>query len=627
MDSKQENKLLEFLDTTAEEDQYPVRFFEWANYPSRKEGHAGAVWKTTIRGLDTEKAIMLETRWADSKDSRKEYWEKLRQTEVAQAEAAKKMEDWSKRIEGVNSIQQDVVLEFQHVKFKKFMDDKISPFIANDEPSPPYTPSFSNKRPREAFEGGSESSWEVLMPGDIIDALEEMRPHQRMGELLGAKEHIFSCMLGDRDVGTYFTQYFNDCCLESYKHAYPEDALAISATLLIKKSSRSPRLIEAFGAQQLTILRDMLLKSIIPILDTAMLEKQRALISKWIGWISFDSEFRSENLAKRMDMLDNLQGDWKEAKDLDLAAIHTYFVMSIQGLSVSQPLDFQEADGIASFIRNLLAALFQEVDLVRFSCADKGSEASQYNKAINQLQGKSKRPDMVGVLAYDGITIETFFGEASSVTARSPSKYGGDTVRLGVFGKNSHDMIDNLVDLDVPLLLFNINGLELQAFAFEKVQDVYVMLEIGIGRIPCNVNDLLFLLQDLPFWLQIRGIARKTSASVTNAADAGQVDYKRRKLFYPTITTPSARRALATKKHLNVEGVAKTFMDLGLVPIGINLRWDQQPNKKKVGFKPMWQLATLEMFKDYFSREDNGIMLVTDEASDLISINCDVQGK
>ncbi|KAF9344337.1 hypothetical protein BGX26_004511 [Mortierella sp. AD094] len=513
MDSKHENKLLEFLDATAEEDQHPVKFFEWANYPSRKEGHAGAVWKTTVRSLDTEKAIMLETRWADSKDRRKEYWEKLRQTEIAQAEAAKKMEDWSKRIEGVNSIQQDVVLEFQHVKFKKFMDDKISPFIAKEEPSPPYTPSFSNKRPREAFEGGSESSWEVLMPGDIIDALEEMQPHQRMGELLGAKEHIFSCMLGDRDVGTHFTQYFSDCCLESYKHAYPEDALL----------DKNPYL----------------------------LEKQRALISKWIGWISFDSEFRSENLTKRMNMLDNLQGDWKEAKDLDLAAIHTYFLMSVQGLSVSQPLDFQEADGIASFIRNLLAALLQEVDLVRFSCADKGSEASQYNKAINQLQGKSKRPDMVGVLTYEGITIETFFGEASSVTARSPSKYGGDTVRLGVFGKNSHDMIDNLVDLDVPLLLFNINGLELQAFAFEKVQGVYVMLEIGTGRIPCNVKDLLFLLQDLPFWLQLRGIARKTSASVTNAADAGQVDYKRRKSFYPTITTPSARGALgSTKKAL-----------------------------------------------------------------------------
>ncbi|KAG0364736.1 hypothetical protein BGZ54_007207 [Gamsiella multidivaricata] len=503
MDSKRENKLLAFLNGSAEEDQDPVKFFEWAGYPSWNEGHAGAVWKTTVRGLDAEKAIVLETRWANSKDRRREYWEKLRRKE----EAAKKMvqfvfeahfqkayaarpadspcfqqEEWSQKIENVNSNEQDIVFEFQHHRFKKFMDDKISPFITKDEPSPPYTPPFPNKRPREAFAGGSESSWEVLMPGDIIDALQEMLPHQRMGELLGLKrEHIFSCVLEDVDMGALFTQYFEACCLESYKHGYPEDALR-------------------------------------------------------------------ENMAKRMDTLDQLHSDWKEAKDLDLAAMHTYFVMCIQGLFASQPLDFQEADGIASFIRNLLAAFLQEVDLVRFSCADKGSEASRYNKAINQLQGKSKQPDMVGIFTYEGVKVETFFGEASSVAAKSTFKYGGDTIRLGVFGKNGHDMINNLVDLEVPLLLFNINGLVLQAFVLEKVQDIYAMLEIGTGRIPCSVNDLLFLSQDLPFWLQLREIAKKTSASIERAVDAGQIDYERRKSFYPTITTPSARGALSSAK-------------------------------------------------------------------------------
>ncbi|KAI7831291.1 hypothetical protein BC939DRAFT_438150 [Gamsiella multidivaricata] len=545
MDSKRENKLLAFLNGSAEEDQDPVKFFEWAGYPSWNEGHAGAVWKTTVRGLDAEKAIVLETRWANSKDRRREYWEKLRRKE----EAAKKMEEWSQKIENVNSNEQDIVFEFQHHRFKKFMDDKISPFITKDEPSPPYTPPFPNKRPREAFAGGSESSWEVLMPGDIIDALQEMLPHQRMGELLGLKrEHIFSCVLEDVDMGALFTQYFEACCLESYKHGYPEDALALSATLLIKKNSRSPRLLKAFGGQRLTALRETLLKSIVPTLDTTLLDKQQALISKWVRWVCLVSENRRENMAKRMDTLDQLHSDWKEAKDLDLAAMHTYFVMCIQGLFASQPLDFQEADGIASFIRNLLAAFLQEVDLVRFSCADKGSEASRYNKAINQLQGKSKQPDMVGIFTYEGVKVETFFGEASSVAAKSTFKYGGDTIRLGVFGKNGHDMINNLVDLEVPLLLFNINGLVLQAFVLEKVQDIYAMLEIGTGRIPCSVNDLLFLSQDLPFWLQLREIAKKTSASIERAVDAGQIDYERRKSFYPTITTPSARGALSSAK-------------------------------------------------------------------------------
>ncbi|KAF9181104.1 hypothetical protein BGZ51_005678 [Haplosporangium sp. Z 767] len=546
MDSKRENKLLAFLNATAEEDQDPVKFFEWAGYPSWNEGHAGAVWKTTIRGLDADKAIVLGSRWTDAKERRKEYWKKLQQTEIAQAEAAKKMEEWTQRLEKINSKEKDVVVELQHNRYLKFMDDKNSPFVAKDEPSPLYTP---NKRSREDFAGGSESSWEVLTPGDVIDALQEMRPHQQMGELLGVKrERVFSCVLDDIDVGAHFTEYFKDCCLESYKHTYPEDALALSATLLIKKNLRSPRLLKAFGSQRLTALRETLFNSIVPTLDSTLLDKQQALISKWVGWVGFVSGNRKENSAKRMKILDQLHCDWKEAKDLDLAAMHTYFVMCVQELSASQPLDFQEADGIASFIRNLLAVLLQEVDLVRFSCADKSSEASRYNKAINQLQDQSKQPDMIGIFTYEGLKVETFFGEASSVAARSPSKYGGDTIRLGVFGKNSHDMIDNLVDLKLPLLLFNLDGLVLQAFVLDKFQGIYPMLEIGTGRIPCSVNDLLFLSQDLPFWLQLREIARKTSTSIEHAVDAGQVDYERRKTFYPTITTPSARGALHSMK-------------------------------------------------------------------------------
>ncbi len=42
-----------------------------------------------VRGLDTEMA--LETRWRYSKDRRKKYWDKLRQKEAAQAEAARKV--------------------------------------------------------------------------------------------------------------------------------------------------------------------------------------------------------------------------------------------------------------------------------------------------------------------------------------------------------------------------------------------------------------------------------------------------------------------------------------------------------------------------------------------------------
>ncbi|KAF9357953.1 hypothetical protein BGX26_002745 [Mortierella sp. AD094] len=117
------------------------------------------------------------------------------------------------RIEEVNDTQQDIVFGLQHERFKKFMDDKISPFIAKDEPSPPYMTSYPNKRLwgdfSGDFAGGSELSWEMLALGYIIDALQEMQPDQQMGILLGVKvEHTFSCMLKDVDVGTLFTSFF-----------------------------------------------------------------------------------------------------------------------------------------------------------------------------------------------------------------------------------------------------------------------------------------------------------------------------------------------------------------------------------------------------------------------------------
>ncbi|KAF9368695.1 hypothetical protein BGX21_006419, partial [Mortierella sp. AD011] len=90
-------------------------------------------------------------------------------------------EEWCERIENVNNAEKDIVIDLQHHKFKTFVDNKISPFIAKSEPSPPYTPShFPSKRLRKDFAGGRESSWEVSTQGDIVDVLQEMRPQQHM---------------------------------------------------------------------------------------------------------------------------------------------------------------------------------------------------------------------------------------------------------------------------------------------------------------------------------------------------------------------------------------------------------------------------------------------------------------
>lgn len=51
-----------------------------------------------------------------------------------------------------------------------------------------------------------------------------------MGQVLRIKkEHPFSCLVEGIDVGELFTQYFERCCLESYKHSY-EDALYVIVT-------------------------------------------------------------------------------------------------------------------------------------------------------------------------------------------------------------------------------------------------------------------------------------------------------------------------------------------------------------------------------------------------------------
>ena len=154
---------------------------------------------------------------------------------------------------------------------------------------------------------------------------------------------------------------------------------------------------------------------------------------------------------------------------------------------------------------------------------------------------------MAGIMNVENVCLETFFGEATSVLAVNATKYGGDTVRLGVFGKNSNDMINNLIDEAVPLLVFNINGLELQAFVFSKLGETYPMVEIGTGRIPSSVNDLIFLLQDFSFWMKLRIIVRRSSKVIRTAAERGQINHQWRKVFFPTMTTPSARHALRAK--------------------------------------------------------------------------------
>ncbi|KAF9194515.1 hypothetical protein BGZ49_003151, partial [Haplosporangium sp. Z 27] len=74
-----------------------------------------------------------------------------------------------------------------------------------------------------------------------------------------------------------------------------------------------------------------------------------------------------------------------------------------------------------------------------------------------------------------------------------------------------------------------------------------------------------------------------------------------------------------------MELAAQKYIDLGYAAVGIKLSWDSEAQQKKIGFKKLWQHATLENWRSYFDERDNGAAIVTGEASDVIVVDCDLQ--
>ncbi|KAF9992165.1 hypothetical protein BGZ80_008672, partial [Entomortierella chlamydospora] len=66
-----------------------------------------------------------------------------------------------------------------------------------------------------------------------------------------------------------------------------------------------------------------------------------------------------------------------------------------------------------------------------------------------------------------------------------------------------------------------------------------------------------------------------------------------------------------------MEAYSQGYFDLGYTTVGIKLSWDEEAQQKKIGFKKLWQHATLENWREYFEeRSDNGVAIITGEASD-----------
>jgi len=74
--------------------------------------------------------------------------------------------------------------------------------------------------------------------------------------------------------------------------------------------------------------------------------------------------------------------------------------------------------------------------------------------------------------------------------------------------------------------------------------------------------------------------------------------------------------------YKNMKPAALDYSIQGYVPIGVTLSWDV--DRQQISLPAGWQNATLDTSKQYFSRENNGIAILTGERSDLIVVDCDV---
>ncbi|KAF8976748.1 hypothetical protein BGZ46_007992 [Entomortierella lignicola] len=74
-----------------------------------------------------------------------------------------------------------------------------------------------------------------------------------------------------------------------------------------------------------------------------------------------------------------------------------------------------------------------------------------------------------------------------------------------------------------------------------------------------------------------------------------------------------------------METYSQKYFNLGYTAMKIRLTWDEEAQQKKIMFKKLWQHATPENWRSYFDQRDNGVAIITGEASDLIVVDCDLQ--
>ncbi|KAG0263817.1 hypothetical protein BG011_008017 [Mortierella polycephala] len=380
-------------------------------------------------------------------------------------------------------------------------------------------PEHESKRTKEGSIDSEDSNVEENK--DPIDRL-LTSSNKPMGSVVNTATWLFDAMEGDLDVGTKFSEYYKKCSESTFKAKYPHDALALNATMLLTESP-SPLQVQCFGMEFLDVLMKKL-KSRVPVADV---KDERILIREWTDHL-IDHGDREATLSSLEDI----------KVEFNLKPLKRYLTYAVSEFQQEQETNYREADGVAAFVLPLLRKFFHAPDGARLAYTNCASTASIYHRRLLDLTTKTcGQPDITTRTFQE---VELFFGEASGVLCKDILKQAGDVIRLGVFGKNALDQVDDVLDTFTTITQAHVIGSKGTLYMQFPLGKMYMMVEIGTFRIPDSLNTLPQLAQDIACLMKGSAIFKRELERLSNMS----VQTGRSKKHFPSIVTPNAKMAL-----------------------------------------------------------------------------------
>ncbi|KAG0301053.1 hypothetical protein BGZ98_008661 [Dissophora globulifera] len=390
------------------------------------------------------------------------------------------------------------------------LTSKVGANMQNREPSDLFAdedainrPKLTKKRARSIDSDASDGKED----NDPIERLLTSH-HRLMGSVIKTVDEVFVATEDELEVGSKFTAYYMKCRESTFKAKYPQDALALNATLLLT-GSPTPLQEECFGIEFLKTLQSKM-KSRLASVDA---KQERSLIREWADCL-IDSEWNREQVLKNLE---------DEEVSPDLKPLKRYLIHAVSEFERVQSNDYREADGVAAFVLPLLRKFFHVPGMARLGYTNCASTASIYHRGLLNFETKTcGQPDLT-TRAHHGI--ELLHGEASGVLCKDA---------------NALDQVDDLFDTQTVITQLHIVGRKATMYMQFALGTMYIMMETGTFRIPDSLETLVDLAQDISCLLMGRAVFhRELKMLATKRVQTGAS-----KKHFPSIVTPHAKSAL-----------------------------------------------------------------------------------